>query len=99
MKKLAIVTFIAAGALSLMAAPNAAKLTQKCAGCHGAHFQKKALGVSKVVKNMTADEIVKALEGYQKGIGGPMKGIMKGQIAGYNDADFKAIAKYIKAKD
>ncbi len=95
MKKLVIATLVTAGALSLMAADGKA-LVAKCAGCHGADFSKKALGVSKVVKGMKADEIVKALEGYKAGtFGGAMKGVMKGQIATYSDADIKAVAKYI----
>jgi len=95
MKKLTLATIFIAGALSLMAADGKA-LTQKCAGCHGADFGKKALGVSKIVKNMKADEIVKALEGYKAGtFGGPMKGIMKSQISSYNDKQIKVIAKYI----
>ncbi len=98
MKKMTIVAILAAGALSLMAAPNGKALAQKCSGCHGSMFQKKALGVSKIVKNMTKDEIVKALEGYKAGtFGGPMKGVMKGQVATYTTADIKAVAKYIKS--
>ena len=95
MKKVVIATLLTAGALSLMAA-NGKALTAKCAGCHGAHFEKKALGVSKVVKNLKADEIEKALKGYKAGtFGGSMKGIMKGQVAGMSDADIATIAKYI----
>ncbi len=95
MKKLAIFVLLTAGAISLMAA-NGKALTQKCAGCHGVDFSKKALGVSKVVKGMKAEEIVKALEGYKAGtFGGSMKGVMKGQVATYSDADIQAVAKYI----
>jgi len=98
MKKLVIATLVTAGALSLMAADGKA-LTAKCAGCHGADFGKKALGVSKIVKNMSKDEIVKALEGYKAGtFGGPMKGVMKGQVATYSKADIEAVAAYIKSK-
>ncbi len=95
MKKLVIATLVTAGALSLMAADGKA-LSAKCAGCHGADFSKKALGVSKVVKGMKADEIVKALQGYKAGtFGGSMKGVMKGQVATYNDEQIKAVADYI----
>jgi len=97
MKKLVIATLVTAGALSLMAADGKA-LTAKCAGCHGADFGKKALGVSKVVKGMSKDEIVKALEGYKAGtFGGPMKGVMKGQVASYSDDQIKAVADYISS--
>ena len=67
-----------------------------CKGCHGANWEKKALGKSKIVKNMTKAEIEKALLGYKHGgYGGPMKGVMKGQVARYSDADLKAAAQAI----
>ena len=70
--------------------------TAKCVGCHGANFEKKALGKSKVVKDMTKADIEKALKGYKDGTyGGAMKGIMKAQVAGLSDADIKAIAEQI----
>jgi len=63
-----------------------------CKGCHGANFEKKALGKSKIVKDMTKAEVSAALVGYKAGTyGGPMKGVMKGQVAKYSDADLKAI--------
>ncbi len=98
MKKLTIIALLSIGTLSLMAAgqSNGQALAQKCIGCHGADFGKKALGVSKIVKGMKADEIAKMLEGYKAGtFGGPMKGIMKGQVATYSDADIKAVSAYI----
>jgi len=62
-----------------------------CKGCHGANFEKHALGKSKVVSDMTKAEVSAALVGYKAGTyGGPMKGIMKGQVARYSDADLKA---------
>ncbi len=71
--------------------------TAACAGCHGANFEKKALGKSKVVKDMSKEEIVKALKGYKDGsYGGAMKGMMKGQVASLSDADIEAIATSIK---
>ena len=98
MKKLTLVTVLTVGALSLMAAPDGKALSAKCAGCHGADYGKKALGVSKIVKDMKEDEIVKALKGYKAGtFGGAMKGVMKGQVASYNDAQIEAVAKYIKS--
>ncbi len=93
MKKMVLLTAVAA--LSLMAADGAA-LYKKCAGCHGAHGEKKALGKSKVIKDMTKDEIYQALKGYKEGTyGGPMKGLMKGQVANLSDEDMRAIADYI----
>ena len=90
MKKLVIMACILA-ATAAFSAPYA-----KCAGCHGANGEKKALGKSKVMKDMTKSEIVAALNGYKDGsYGGPMKGLMKGQVAKLSAADIQAIADNI----
>jgi len=71
--------------------------TAACAGCHGQHFEKKAMGKSKVVKDMSKADIVAALKGYKDGTyGGAMKGIMVGQVKALSDADMEAIAASIK---
>ncbi len=71
--------------------------TAACAGCHGANFEKHAMGKSKIVKDMSKEEIVKALKGYKDGsYGGAMKGLMKGQVASLSDTDIEAIAGSIK---
>ncbi|WP_052746177.1 nitrate reductase cytochrome c-type subunit [Sulfurovum lithotrophicum] len=71
--------------------------TAACAGCHGQHFEKKAMGKSKIVKDMSEADILVALKGYKNGTyGGAMKGLMKGQVASLSDADMKAIAASIK---
>jgi len=71
--------------------------TAACAGCHGKSFEKKAMGKSKVVKDMSKEDIVKALKGYKDGsYGGAMKGLMKGQVASLSDADIASIADSIK---
>ncbi len=70
--------------------------TAVCAGCHGANFEKKAMGVSKVVKDLSKDEIIKALKGYKDGsYGGSMKSVMKGQVAALDDKAIEAIANKI----
>ena len=62
-----------------------------CKGCHGANFEKKALGKSKVVSDMTKAEVSASLVGYKAGTyGGPMKGIMKGQVAKYSNDELKS---------
>jgi cytochrome c-type protein NapB len=89
MKKVILGLTVVATA-SLFAAANVAA----CAGCHGANFEKKALGKSKIVKDMTKADIEKALKGYKDGsYGGAMKGLMKGQVAKLSDADIKEIAE------
>ena len=70
--------------------------TAACTGCHGQSFEKKAMGKSKIVKDMSHDDIVAALKGYKDGsYGGAMKGLMKGQVAKLSDADIDAIASQI----
>ena len=91
MKK--VIIFLAILGLSSVAMADAYK---KCAGCHGATGEKVALGKSKVISNMTKQEIVDSLKGYQAGTyGGPMKGLMKGQVKSLSDADIDAIAAKI----
>ena len=82
-----------------VAAADGASLYKKCAGCHGASGEKKALGKSLVIKGWEATKTVEALKGYKTGTyGGPMKGLMKGQVTSLDDAKIKAIAKFIEAQ-
>jgi cytochrome c553 len=70
-----------------------------CVGCHGQNFEKAALGKSKIVKDMSADEVKVALHGYKDGsYGGPMKGLMKGQVTTLSDADIEEIAAKVTSK-
>jgi cytochrome c-type protein NapB len=93
MKKIVIASI---ATLALVTAASAAVNGKACAACHGANFEKHAMGKSKVVANLTHAEIAKALKGYKAGtFGGPMKGVMKGQVARYSDADLEAFAQTI----
>jgi cytochrome c-type protein NapB len=70
--------------------------TKACAACHGVSFEKKAMNVSKIVKDMSKEDIIKALKGYKDGsYGGSMKALMKGQVASYDDAKIEAVAGQI----
>jgi len=70
--------------------------TAACKGCHGQNFEKKAMNVSKVVKDMSKEDIVTALKGYKAGTyGGNMKGIMAGQVKALDDAAIEVIASEI----
>ncbi len=94
MKKVAL-TLLAVGAMSFLVADGAA-LYKKCAGCHGAKGEKKALGKSAVIGGVDAATTEKHLLGYQDGsFGGPMKGLMKGQVAGMSADDIKTLSAYI----
>ena len=92
MKKIVIASIVALAATSsLMAAVNAAA----CTGCHGADWSKAALGKSKIVSTMSHAEIATMLKGYKADQGGPMKGLMKGQVSKYSDAELDAFAQTI----
>jgi len=94
MKKLALVLAFAA-ASSLFAADGAA-LYKKCAACHGAKAEKKALNKSQIIQGWDVAKIEASLKGYKDGTyGGAMKGLMKGQVASYDDAQIKAVSEYI----
>ncbi len=81
---------------SIMMAADGAAVYSKCAGCHGSMGEKRALGKSKVINEMNKEDLVSALNGYKDGTyGGPMKGLMKGQVAKLSDADIEAIALHI----
>ncbi len=68
-----------------------------CMGCHGAKGEKVALGKSKIIKDMSEADIVKAMIGYKDGsYGGAMKGVMAGQVKKLNTAEMQALAKHIK---
>ncbi|MEA3522756.1 MAG: c-type cytochrome [Campylobacterota bacterium] len=92
MKKIALTLLVAS--VGLMAADGAA-LYKKCAACHGAKGEKKALGKSAVITGVdTAADLAAYKAGTlnKKGMGA----LMKGQVASYSDADIAAVAAYIK---
>ena len=93
MKKIVITSLAALTVAStLMAGVNAGA----CKGCHGANFEKHAMGKSKIVKDLSHAEIAAALKGYKAGTyGGPMKGVMKGQVGRYSNADLDAFAQTV----
>jgi len=69
--------------------------TASCVGCHGSKFEKVAMGKSKVVKDMSLEDIQVALKGYKDGTyGGSMKGLMKGFIKNVSDTDTLAKEVY-----
>ena len=85
------------GLVSLLGAADGAALYKQCASCHGPQAEKSALGKSKIVKEMSNDEIVTALKGYKDGTyGGAMKALMKGKVAKLSDEEITALADFIK---
>ena len=74
-------------------------LYKKCAGCHGLSGEKVALGKSKIIADMSKEDIINSLKGYQdNSYGGAMKGVMKGQVVSYSPEDIEAVATFIKSK-
>lgn len=92
-------TILSLAAISIMAisaSADGAALYKKCVACHGAQGEKKALGnKSGIIKDMTKDNFIASLKGYKEGKGGPMKAMMKGQVASLSDAQIEEIANYI----
>ena len=95
MKKVTLALMLA-GAASLVMADGAA-LFKKCAGCHGAKGEKKALGKSAVIAGMDVATLEKDLKEYQAGTLNKhgMGMLMKSQVAGLSDAQIKELAEYI----
>jgi len=66
----------------------------RCVSCHGVDFEVKALGVSKVVKGMSEQQIKASLDGYKNGQGGPMKELMMSEVNVGVDTDAMAADVY-----
>jgi len=93
MKKIVIASI---ATLALVTAASAAVNGKACAACHGADWSKHAMGKSKVVSEMSHADIAASLKGYKAGTyGGPMKGVMKGQVGRYSEADLDAFSQTI----
>lgn len=94
MKKIALAMLFAG--VSMMAADGKA-LSAKCTACHGASYEKVALGKGAVVKGQSAAAIEASLKAYKAGTQNKagMGALMKGQVAAMSDADIKALSAYI----
>lgn len=70
-----------------------------CASCHGKLGEKVALGKSKVISDMTAEEIKAALIGYKNGTyGGEMKTLMSNQAKNLSDKSIEDLANFYGKK-
>jgi len=73
-----------------------ADLYKRCVGCHGINGEKQALGKSEVITAWDKEKTFAALKGYKDGsYGGPMKGVMKGQVIRLSDEELKALSEHI----
>lgn len=71
---------------------------EKCAGCHGEHAEKKALGVSKVIQGWDEVLLENVLHGYKEGTyGNHLRNVMKKQVKKLKEHDKQIISEYIKS--
>ncbi len=70
----------------------------RCVSCHGVDFEKHALGVSRIVKDMNETEIKAALDGYKAGKGGAMKELMMAEVNLGVDTDAMAADIYNESR-
>ncbi len=70
----------------------------RCVSCHGVDFEKQALGVSRIVKDMNESEIKAALDGYKAGKGGSMKELMMAEVNLGVDTDAMAADIYNESR-
>ncbi len=67
--------------------------TDNCVGCHGLYFEKMAMGMSKVVNEMSKEYIEATLFNYKyNSVEGDMNPLMSWQTAQLTDDEIKAIA-------
>jgi len=64
-----------------------------CLKCHGASFEKHADGLSKIVKNLTHEQITSALIGFKRGTF--KNATMQHEVSKYSIAELKAFAQTI----
>jgi len=93
-----VIKTVALGAILATTSIYAVSVTG-CTGCHGQHFEKSAMGKSKVVKDMSLKDIVDALKGYKAGTyGDAMKEMMVAQVKNLSTSDMEAISLLIKTE-
>lgn len=67
-----------------------------CVGCHGQNFEKPAMNLSQIVKDLNKTEIRIALQGYKEGSkGGSMQEVMTQQISKFTDSQLDEIVEII----
>lgn len=98
MKKTILTLITLLFAISSSYAMDITPTAKKCAVCHGAKGEKKALNKSKIINQVTKEEFISALQGYKnKTFGGALKNIMYPQAKPLSDEQIKALADfYIK---
>ena len=105
MKKLFVISSVAAMLAVGSFAADGAAVYKKCVACHGANAEKPYLGGKVPALNtLSKEDIIASLKGYKDGTLGEgkgkfgMMGVMKGQAASLNDESIEALADFIVSK-
>jgi len=70
--------------------------TDTCISCHGLMFEKSAMGYSRIVNQMSKEDIIASLNGYKNGTyGGNMKALMANQATRLSIEEINALAETI----
>jgi len=89
-------SIITIGTLALLNSTTLAVDLTTCVGCHGKHFEKPAMNISRIVKDLKEEEIRKALNGYKDGSkGGSMQEVMSRQISKFSQDEIEQVIKII----
>jgi len=73
--------------------------TDNCISCHGELFEKSAMGYSRIVNQMSKEDIIASMNGYKNGTyGGNMKALMAGQATKLSTEEIEAFAELIGKK-
>jgi cytochrome c-type protein NapB len=76
--------------------PSIEVYTDACIGCHGVMFEKSAMGYSRIVNQMSKEDIIASMNGYKNGTyGGHMKALMAGQVTNLSTEEIDAFAEMI----
>ncbi|NOQ31610.1 MAG: c-type cytochrome [Helicobacteraceae bacterium] len=85
--------------VATLSASEGKTLFAKCASCHGANAEKKALGKSAVIAGLSVATLESDLKAYKAGKldKNGMGALMKSQTAALSDAQISELAKYINS--
>ncbi|QCD52058.1 c-type cytochrome [Campylobacter sp. RM16192] len=97
MKKLLIVSGVAALLTCGLFAADGATLYKKCVACHGPKAEKSFLNKVPVLTTLKKEEMVEALKAYKAGTLNKFKSaaMMKPIVGPMSEADIEAVSEYI----
>jgi len=91
-------SIISITAVALLTMNSLAVNLKVCTGCHGANFDKPAMGISRIVKDLKESEILTALQGYKAGTqGGSMQEVMNHHVSKFSNKQLDEIVSMIKS--